>query len=168
MKYIYTEQDLDMVSWQRIDQYIDKICNDVNNFIVKNNLAIKYIIPILRGGGVPSVMLSHKFNIIDFLPVQLRYNGVYNVKFSLDMYNNITINSDNECVLLVESNDVNGTTASIVKDMIINKFGKNTKIIYVSMAKDYSNKDSVKDVIFTAYGFYTNEKKKLSKKNAKN
>ena len=25
MKYIYTEKDLDLISWERIDEFIDKI-----------------------------------------------------------------------------------------------------------------------------------------------
>jgi len=33
MKYIYTEKDLDLVSWDRIDRLIDKIYSDVNNNI---------------------------------------------------------------------------------------------------------------------------------------
>lgn len=167
MKYIYTEQDLDKISWQRIDQYIDKIYNDVSDFLIKNDLTIKYIVPILRGGGVPSVILSHKFNVIDLLPVQLKYNGNYEVKIPIDIFNNVGINN-NECILLVEGNHVNGTTSLIAKDMILNKFGKDTKIIYVSITKDYSNKDSVNDVIFSTCGFYTNEKKKLSERECEN
>ena len=41
MKYIYTEKDLDLISWERIDQFIDKIYLDVKKYIEKNNLKIK-------------------------------------------------------------------------------------------------------------------------------
>lgn len=52
MKYIYTKKDLDLISWERIDSFIDKIYKDVNNYLKSNNLSIKYIAPIMRGGGV--------------------------------------------------------------------------------------------------------------------
>ena len=48
MKYVYTEKDLDLISWDRIDQFIDKIYLDVNKYIEENNLKIKWISPILR------------------------------------------------------------------------------------------------------------------------
>lgn len=33
MKYVYTEKDLDLISWDRIDQFIDKIYLDVKKYI---------------------------------------------------------------------------------------------------------------------------------------
>ena len=47
MRYIYTEKDLDLISWERIDEFIGKIYKDVHNYILENNLKIKYIIPII-------------------------------------------------------------------------------------------------------------------------
>ena len=29
MKYIYTKKDLDLISWERIDEFIEKIYSDV-------------------------------------------------------------------------------------------------------------------------------------------
>jgi len=60
-KYKYTEKDLDFISWKRIDKFVEKIYQDVYTYISKNNLSIKYIAPILRGGGVPAIILSHMF-----------------------------------------------------------------------------------------------------------
>ena len=59
MKYIYTKKDLDLISWERIDSFIDKIYKDVNNYLKSNNLSIKYRVPIMRGEGVPAIKLSH-------------------------------------------------------------------------------------------------------------
>ncbi|MEE3355330.1 MAG: hypothetical protein VZR32_03205 [Candidatus Weimeria sp.] len=73
--YKYTEEDLDMISWERIDGFIDKIYNDVSEYLKKNNLSIKYIVPILRGGGIPALKLSHMFDVINILPIQLKYNA---------------------------------------------------------------------------------------------
>ncbi len=47
MKYIYTRKDLDLISWERIDGFINKIYKDVNNYLTENNLKIKYIVPIM-------------------------------------------------------------------------------------------------------------------------
>lgn len=52
MKSVYTEKDLDLIFGERIDSFIDKIYKDVNNYLKSNNLSIKYIVPIMRGGGV--------------------------------------------------------------------------------------------------------------------
>ena len=43
MKYIYTEKDLDLISWERIDGFIDKIYKDVDKYLKENNLKDKKI-----------------------------------------------------------------------------------------------------------------------------
>ncbi len=169
MKYIYTEKDLDLISWERIDSFIDKIYKDVNDYLKSNNLLIRYIAPIIRGGGVPAIKLSHMFNIIDMLPIQLKHNsetGNIDTKIGLDYLKDNSIN-ENECILLVEGNHVTGKTANIAVNMIREKFGDDVNIIYVSLTRDYSYRDSVKNVCFTTWAMSTNEMKKLSKEECK-
>lgn len=164
INYAYTEKDLDLVSWDRVDKLIEKIYLDVDNYIKDNNLKIRYIAPVLRGGGVAAIKLSHMFNVIDMLPIQLKYDSTINdvlVKVNLDYIKDTNIDS-NECILLVEANHVSGKTANIAANMIRDKFG-DVKIIYVSLSRDYSYKDSVKDVCFSTTGMYTNETKNLSR-----
>ncbi len=67
---MYTKKDLDLISWERIDKFIEQIYNDVNNYLKANTISIKYIAPIVRGGGIPAIKLSHMFNVIDMLPIQ--------------------------------------------------------------------------------------------------
>lgn len=165
MKYIYTEKDLDLLSWERIDKLIDKIYMDVNNYINKNNLKIKFISPILRGGGVPAVKLSHMFNVIDMLPLQIKYNSITknrDIKYGLDYLSDYSINDD-ECILLVEGNHCTGATANAAINILRKKFGNNVKIIYVALSKDYTNRNSAKNVIYSTCGMLTNETKQLSK-----
>ncbi len=165
MKKLYTEKDLDIISWERIDKFIEKIFNDASIYIMKNNLNIRYIAPIMRGGGIPAVILSHKFNVIDMLPIQLKYNHETkntDLLLGLDYVKNNRI-EDNECILLVEGNHVTGKTANICVDLIREKFGNNVKIIYVSLTRDYSYKDSVKNISYTTWAMTTNETKELSK-----
>lgn len=169
MKYIYTEKDLDLISWDRIDNFINKIYKDVSNYLIKNNLKIKYIVPIMRGGGIPAIIFSHLFNVIDMLPIQLKHNHeTHNIdkKIELDYVEKVNIDS-NECILLVEGNHVTGKTANIAVDLIRKKFGDNVKIIYVSLTRDYTYRNSVNNVCFTTWAMTTNETKKLSEDECK-
>ena len=165
MKYKYTKKDLDLISWERIDSFIEKIYKEVNNYLKSNNLSIRYIVPIMRGGGVPAIKLSHMFNVIDMLPIQLKHNHEthrIDTKIGLDYLKDNSIN-ENECILLVEGNHVTAETANIATNMIKEKFGEDVKIIYVSLTRDYTYKDSVKNICFTTWAMTTNEMKKLSK-----
>lgn len=83
-------------------------------------------------------------------------------KLDLDYLKDNSIN-ENECILLVEGNHVTGQTANIATNMIKEKFGEDTKIIYVSLTRDYTYKDSVKNICFTTWAMTTNEMKELSK-----
>lgn len=109
------------------------------------------------------------FNIIDILPIQLKYNHktkYVDTKIGLDYLKDNSI-SENECILLVEGNHVTGKTANIAINMIREKFGNNVKIIYVSLTRDYSYRNSVKDVCFTTWAMSTNETKKLTEDECK-
>lgn len=164
MKYEYTEKDLDIISWERIDSFIDHIYQEVNQYIQKNHLTIKYIAPVLRGGGVPAIKLSHLFQVVDMLPIQLKNNHEtkkIDTKIGLDYVQNPVI-AENECILLVEGNHVTGKTANIAANLIREKFGEDVKIIYVSLTRDYTYRNSVKDTCFTTWAMTTNETKELS------
>lgn len=164
--YKYTEEDLDIVSWEKIDEFIDKIYSDVSEYLKKNNLSIKYIVPILRGGGIPALKLSHMFDVVNILPIQLKYNAKTSLiekKISLDDYENIKEVGDNEVILLVEGNHCTGRTANIACKSVKEKFGENVKVIYVSLTRDYTYKDSVEGTVFTTWAWTTNESKRLTK-----
>ena len=169
-KYKYTEKDLDFISWDRIDKFVEKIHKDVSDYISKNNLSIKYIAPILRGGGVPAIMLSHMFNVVDMLPIQLKYDSNQNdvkIKIDLSGYKNLDKVSDNQAILLVEGNHCTGKTANMAVDIIRKTFGDKIKIIYVSLTRDYAYRNSVKDVSFTTWAMTTNETKNLTEEECK-
>lgn len=164
MKYKYTEKDLDLISWQRIDDFVRKIYEDIKNYIAENDLKIKYIIPIMRGGGIPAIIFSHLFDIVDMIPIQLKHNSEthkIDLKIGLEHIKNTNIDND-ECILLVEGNHVTGKTANIAVDLIKQKFGNDTKIIYVSLTRDYTYRNSVKDICYTTWAMTTNEMKELS------
>lgn len=169
MKYIYTKKDLDLISWERIDYFTSKIYNDVKNYMNENNLKIRYIIPIMRGGGIPAIKLSHMFDVVDMLPIQLKHNHdthEVDTKIGLDYVKDNHL-QDNECILLVEGNHVTGSTAQIAVNMIKEKFGSNTRIIYTSLTRDYTYRNSVKGVCYTTWAMTTNEMKELTEKECK-
>lgn len=165
MKYIYTRNDLDLISWERMDKFIDKIYSDVSNFLKENRLEIKYIVPIMRGGGIPAIKLSHMFQVIEILPVQLKTTENRedrDILMDLSYVKNKKL-SQKECILLVEGNHVTGYSANKAVNLIQNQFGKDANIIYISITRDYSYRDSVSNVIYTTWSMSTNETKELSK-----
>ncbi len=165
MKYLYTRKDIEAISWETTEEIIDKIYQNVEKFVTYNNLKIKYICPIIRGGCIPAVKLSYMFHVIDMLPIQLKHNfktQSIDTKIGLDYVKESTINED-ECILLVDGKHCTGRTANIAVKLIKEKFGPNTKIIYVTLSRDYVYKDTVKDIIYTTWGITTNETKQLDK-----
>lgn len=164
MGYLYTHDDLDIMSWQKIDELIEKIYCDLKIYLNKSDLKIKYISPILRGGAIPTIKLSHMLNVIDMLPIQLKYNNNnIDLKIGLDYIKDSELKT-NECILLVEGNHVTGTTSNIAVNLLREKFGYNIKIIYVSLTRDYTYRNSVKNVCYSTWGELTNESKQLSEK----
>jgi len=123
----------------------------------------------MRGGGIPGIVFSHLFNVIDILPIQFKHNCKTNnidKKLGLEYVNETEIN-DNECILLVEGNHVTGTTANIAVDLVRKKFGSNIKIIYVSLTRDYTYRNSVNNICYTTWAMTTNETKELSEMECK-
>ena len=103
------------------------------------------------------------------LPIQLKHNHEthdIDKKIGLDYVENVNIDS-NEYILLVEGNHVTRKTANIAVDLIRKKFGDNVKIIYVSLTRDYTYRNSVNNVCFTTWAMTTNEMKKLSEDECK-
>lgn len=59
--------------------------------------------------------------------------------------------------------EATGTRSNIAVSLLKEKFGNDTKIIYVSLTRDYTNRNSVKDACYTTWGMTTNETKEVSK-----
>ena len=162
MSYIYKYEDLKDISWNEVDDMVHKIYVDIDKYIKEHNLSIKYISPIVRGGDIPSVILSHMLNVVDMLPIQLKNNnGNIDLKINLDYVKDTSMN-ENECILLVDTNHITGRTASIAVNTILDKFGSNTKIIYVTLTRDYTYRFSVDKVMHNLWARLTNESMKLS------
>lgn len=65
-----TVYDTNPMDWREFHSIVNLVSMKVQDYSQKNNLHFDLIIPILRSGGVPSVILAHSLGIQPFLPVQ--------------------------------------------------------------------------------------------------
>jgi len=165
---VYKKNDLVKILWNDFDKYALKIKDDVENYLDKNNLEIDVIAPIFRGGGFLALKLALEFKVVRILPFQYKYfhenagtrlEKIYESKFS----SLINFKKKDPVVLVVEGNHSTGKIAGLVISDIKKQL-PDSRIIYVSIAKDYFYKDSVKNIEFTTCGYYTNENRKLNAK----
>jgi len=167
----YKKEDLVKLSWEDFEKYALKIKNEVENYLNKKKIKIDVIVPILRGGGILALKLAFEFRVIRILPYQYKYfhrkkntelKKLYDSKFS----HLINFKKKNPIIVVVEGNHSSGRIANMVVSDIKKQL-PDSKVIYVSLAKDYFYKDSVKNIDFTTCGYYTNENRKLSKEACK-
>ncbi len=162
MSFQYQAQDFKPMTYELLDTSVRKIHQDINAFLARENLRIKYVVPILRGGGIPGTLLAYFFGIIDMLPIQVKSGArkqLFETKLGFDY--NVKLAPD-ECILLVDGNHATGKTANLARKMIADKLGADVKIIYACVTQDYAHRDRVDGVIFETRALYTNETKALS------
>ena len=105
------------------------------------------------------------YHICLILYIQLKHNSEtqnIDLKVGLDYVKNTQLKED-ECILLVEGNHVTGKTSNIAATLLREKFGKNVNIVYVSLTRDYTHRNSVENICYTTWGMTTNETKEMSK-----
>ena len=159
----YTPEDFYRISWAEFDAMMDRIAGDISDFLAKQKLTVKYMVPVLRGGQVPAVVLSHKLSVINFMPVQVKCLGKGRSMVLFDPSNVVLPPvAENECVIVVDDNQGSGGTVGKAIDIVRKKFGENVKIIHVIMSVDYSCQENVKGPIFKAVGMLTNEQATLT------
>ncbi len=168
MSFKYQTRDLKPMTYELLDSSVRQIHKEINDFLVRENLRIRYVVPILRGGCIPATLLAYFFGVIDMLPIQVKSGpGKRSFETKIGFDYDVKLASD-ECVLLVDGNQATGKTASIARKMIIDKLGKKTKIIYACVTQDYAHKDVPGNFVFTTAALYTNETKALSEKECQN
>ncbi len=162
MSFKYQTQDFKPMTYELLDTSVRQIHKEINDFLARENLRVKYVAPILRGGGIPGTLLAYYLGIIDMLPIQIKSGAgkrTFETKIPFDY--DVKLASD-ECILLVDGNHATGKTANIARKMITDKLGENTKIIYACVTQDYAHRDVVDGVVFSTAALYTNEMKDLS------
>lgn len=165
---MYSENDFELLNWEEYQKAVDSVTLSIQSFCNKNNIVIDMIVPIIRGGGVLCISLSHVLNVIDIYPCQYK-NKYYNINSQVE-YGPICILSTIESikdkqkehiVLVTEGNHASGKTAQTCINHICDLL-PNSRVIYVSIGRDYAHKDPLNNTIFECYGFLTNETESLS------
>lgn len=157
------EENYRIIPHDELLGYINKLCDRLKDYIEKNNLKIDYICPVLRGGGVPAVYISHKLNIVKFAPFQVKHvaynNGVDKCEILFSPLDSIKLKKEKPVFLVVECMHSTGTSAEKCISEIKNKY-KDSIIIYVSVAKAYGYKGFSDVTAYEDFGFYYNRKNK--------
>lgn len=158
------------ISDEIFEKHINKICENLLEFIKNNNIKIDYICPILRSGAIPAVYISNKLNIIKFLPFQVKHitykNGENKTEMIFNPLNSIEIKKDAPVFLVVEAMHSTGTSAEICINEI-KKIYKNAKILYVCLAKEYNSKNFSNITIYEDFAFYCNGTNSFSEEKCK-
>lgn len=152
------------------EKHIDKICENLSDFVEHSSIKIDYICPILRSGAIPAVYISNKLNIVKFLPIQVKHitykNGENKIEMLFNPLDSIEIKKDTPVFLIVEAMHSTGTSAEICINEIKNKY-KNAKILYVCLAKEYGSKDFSNSTIYEDSAFYYNGNNSFSEDKCK-
>ena len=157
------EENYRKIPHEEFLKYIDKICNGLKKYLEENNLRIDYICPVLRGGGVPAIYISHKLNIVKFAPFQIKYvkynDGRSNGEILFNPLDSIKVEKEKPVFLVVEGMHSTGHSA----EMCITEIKKNYPkaiILYVTVTKAYGYKGFSDIVSYEDVGFYYNRRNK--------
>ena len=150
--------------------YMNKLSNDLENFIKKNNIKIDYVCPILRSGGVPAIYISNQLNIVKFAPIQVKHiayqNGENKIEILFNPFDIIEIKKSNPVFLVVEAMHSTGTSVGMCINEIKSKY-KDAIILYVCLTKEYGSKSFIGDIIYENTAFYYNGNNNFSEEECK-
>jgi len=161
-----TATDFVQLTWEEFDYYAKNIASDIKSFCEKSNIIIDFICPIIRGGSILAVYLSHLLGIIPCMGIQFKHLNISDLYETPKLlWNSFTYISEVKrsekeyTVLLVEGNHCSGGTA-LEAIRVLKQYFPKIKIIYASLARDYDNKEAVSEAIISANGYYSNESQK--------
>lgn len=169
MKELITVDDFEQVSWQEYQEAALRIAKDIDAFCTENKINIDSIIPIMRGGGVLAIHLSHLLHIYRLSPCQYKYTeigGHYAPKclYESDLSQLVLID---RCFLVVEGNHASGGTAQMCIDNVL-QYVPDAKILYCALSRDASRIEKMKGVLYETYGMLSNELRTYSKEYCRN
>lgn len=159
-----TKEDFYNITWEEYNKLVIELGDKVKNYCQTKGYIIDCIVPILRGGGVLGIQLSHMLNIVKINPCQYKYILIGNSYIPIELLElrlDGVGNKKNTCILVTEGNHCSGTTAQkcIYK---IQQLLPTAIIIYVSLARDANYLKRLDGTAFEIYGILSNESKMLS------
>lgn len=126
----YKLEDINLMSWEEFGKLCDKLVEDIKSFGVK----LDAVAPILRNGMIPATVIANKLEIINVIPIHLKY--FYNpteIRLMLPIVEPLSIkNSPN--ILVVESNTSSGESAGKAYALLQQKF-PNSDIYYATVTR---------------------------------
>lgn len=164
----YRKEDFESISWTEYQEILDKLHVKIDDYIAKNNVKIDAIVPILRGGGIPGLILAFKLKLLNVLPVQYKYLVCDDKTESKSILTPDMINypvSQRPVFLLVENNHCTGSTSRIAANDLRARF-PGCRIIYAAVRMDYSHQN-IDFAEASFFGELTNESRELSESEAK-
>lgn len=161
---IVTKEDFYNITWENYNEIAVKLGKKIKSYCLKNGYTIDCVVPILRGGGVLGIHLSHILNVVRMEPFQYKYmllNNEYVNVALLEPKMDTICEFKNNCVLVTEGNHCSGTTAQ----KCIHKIRQSlptAKIIYACLVRDVCHLKPLDGTTHEIYGILSNDSKMLT------
>jgi hypoxanthine phosphoribosyltransferase len=149
----YTLEQTNQMSWQEFGE----ICQNLVRKIEKLGIEFDAVAPILRNGMIPATVIANKLEILNIIPIHLKY--FYNpteIKLLLPIVKAFDL-VDNPKILVVESNTSSGNSAEKTYDLLKEEF-PSSELYYATVTrvfkKPQNNISMYKEVV---WGVMTDE-----------
>lgn len=150
------------MTWTSYQHYIERIAEDITQFLKLNGFSIDFIVPVLRGGGIPAISLSHLLKIKRLETIQLFHDYASQKSWiGCNAIDNIESKNKDAIILLTDDFHATGQSVYYIYD-VIKQALPNARIIYASVGRDIGYLKNERDFLFSCYGFLSNECKVIS------
>lgn len=126
----YQLKDTNAMSWEEFGELCDNLVEDVKSIGVKFDA----IAPILRNGMIPATVIANKLEIINIIPIHLKY--FYNpteIRLMLPIVKPLSIVNSPK-ILVVEANTSSGESAIKTHSLIKEEF-PDSEIFYATVTR---------------------------------
>lgn len=118
MKEKYTLRDVNQMSYYEFEQIMQTLVSTIQDSGIK----FEAVVPVLRTGAIPATIIAYKLNIINMLPIQVKYDYTINkpnqlLPLVLPLDNKLITPAN---ILVVEANTHSGTSAEMVHTIVKN------------------------------------------------
>ena len=145
------------MSWLDYQTFIQQIANQIIEFLNTNNTKIDFILPILRGGGIPAISLSHLLKVKRLETIQVFHDYTSKkVWIGNNSIENIEDKNRSYVILLVDDYHATGKSVYLMYDRIREHL-PNSMFIYASVGRDIGYLKDKREFLYSCYGFLGNE-----------
>ncbi|MBN2095282.1 MAG: hypothetical protein JW727_04490 [Candidatus Aenigmarchaeota archaeon] len=162
----YKKEDFRQLSWQEYGKTLEILADKVSDYVLRSNLKVDAVVPILRAGAIPGTTLAYKLKVLRILPVQYKYffsEGNMELRAILRLQTSEL--PEKPTLLVVEGNHCFGLTAQTAINDLKESF-PGCRILYAADHADHSYQ-KMSGVEECFYGNLTNETRALSEEECK-